>query len=303
MYPLLKRLAARWKAWPQWYAYRDRISSWLLNWLAANCVINYAIGKLTGHAPYSAATIWRRDGLRVRLPLDKLDEGPVWAFAGDEYIDELISVYPEFYISSGEVAIDVGAHVGTFSLALLHRFGMARLIALEPNQDNLKLFRENGRINGLDESRLLIKPMGLFDAEGNQSFATGSSSTTGSIAEVSVYKEKDGKRKAFASGETVQINCTTLNALFAEMGSNSRCRLLKIDCEGSEYRSMKAADPFLWAQIDYMIIEAHPCAEGEPHELKAWIADQGFEVKVKDLGNGCLEFYCRHKQCTYFRLS
>lgn len=295
MSSLLKRLVARWYAWPKWYAYRDRIGSWFFNWLAANCVINYAIGKLTGRAPYSAATIWRRDGLRVRLPLDKLDEGPVWAFAGDEYIDELISNYPEFSMGGSEVAIDVGAHVGTFSLALLHRFRMVRVIALEPSLDNLKLLRENGRINGLNESKLLIKSLGLFDTEGIQSFAIGGSSTTGSIAKLNVYKEKDGKRKAFASGRTVQINCTTLNALFEEIGANSRCRLLKIDCEGSEYRSMKAADPSLWTRVDYMIIEAHPCVEGSPHELRNWIADQGYDVKVKELGNGCQEFYCRHK--------
>ncbi len=293
--PILKRLAARWYAWPEWYAYRDRVSSWFSNWLVANCVVNYAIGKLTGFAPYSAATIWRRDGLRLRLPIDKLDEGPSWAFVGDEYIAELISNYPEFTMSNGDIAIDVGAHVGTFSLALIHRFGKIRAVALEPSLNNLRLFRENARINGLDESKLLIKPLGLFDTEGVQSFAIGSSSTTGSIAELSVYKEKDGTRKAFAAGETVQISCTTLNALFAEMGANSRCRLLKIDCEGSEYRSMKAADLSLWTRVDYMIIEAHPCAEGAPHELRNWIVDQGYDVKVKELGNGCLEFYCRHK--------
>lgn len=271
------------------------MSSWFPNWLAANCAVNYTIGKLIGFAPYSAATIWRRDGLRVRLPIDKLDEGPSWAFVGDEYIAELIANYPEFAMSPGDIAIDVGAHVGTFSLALIHRFGKVRVVALEPSLNNLKLFRANARINGFDELTLLIKPLGLFDAEGVRSFAIGRSSTTGSIAELCVYKEKDGKREAFAAGQMVQINCTTLNALFAEMGGNSHCRLLKIDCEGSEYRSMKAADPSLWTRVDYMIIEAHPCAEGSPHELRNWIVDWGYDVKVKDLGNGCQEFYCRHK--------
>lgn len=51
----------------------------------------------------------------------------------------------------------------------------------------------------------------------------------------------------------------------------------------------------LWTRVDYMIVEAHPCAEGSPHELGSRIADQGCDVKVKELGNGCLEFYCRHK--------
>lgn len=292
---LFRLIIGRWRALPLWYNSRDRISSWKINWLAANSPTNYLIGRLFGTSLWKSSTIIRMDELKLSMPIDKLDEGPDWAFIGDQYLESLKKFFPSFTMQKGDVLIDVGAHVGIVSATFKHHFPGIKVFALEPCLANLKLLEENSNLNNYSPEDFKILPTSLYDSEGVISFKQGRTSTTGSLSQVGAYKEKNGQQTLLASGSISEVKCTTLDILF-DTEEIEHCRLLKIDCEGCEYRAFQFVSREFWTRIDYMVVEAHPSIDGQPDELFNLLKEVGFEVETIDLGNGCEEFYCYRAQ-------
>ena len=75
--------------------------------------------------------------------------------------------------------------------------------------------------------------------------------------------------------------------------SIDRCRLLKLDCEGSEYDVLAGLSDESLSLIENIIVEVHPARAGTPSELKDMLERKGFEVLEHRHGNGCSDLYCR----------
>jgi FkbM family methyltransferase len=70
----------------------------------------------------------------------------VWA--QKEYEDE------HFTIGPNDVVVDIGAHIGTFSVWAAKQATSGRVYAFEPNQENYRLLEENKQLNNLPNLHL-----------------------------------------------------------------------------------------------------------------------------------------------------
>jgi FkbM family methyltransferase len=66
--------------------------------------------------------------------------------------------------------VDVGANIGTTTLAALSLHGFERALAVEPEPANVALLRANAALNGLDE-RVVIEPLAASDRSGRAMLA------------------------------------------------------------------------------------------------------------------------------------
>jgi FkbM family methyltransferase len=74
------------------------------------------------------------------------------------------------YLQPGNVAIDVGAHVGLFTLLMAYEvWKTGHVIAYEANPHNLRLLRDNVTMNYLDD-RVEIVPCAAGAAAGSAEF-------------------------------------------------------------------------------------------------------------------------------------
>jgi FkbM family methyltransferase len=110
----------------------------------------------------------------------------------------------------GGVLLDLGANIGLTSLWLWKRFGFSKVIAIEPDDDNLAMLRENFRLNGVPGTVVkgLVGPAGstaLFAAHDHA--VLGRVGTEGAVVDV-----------------------VDLNRLLKD----ERVGLVKIDIEGAE---------------------------------------------------------------------
>lgn len=65
----------------------------------------------------------------------------------------------------GKTVLEVGANIGTETVSMIVRHGAERVIAVEPDPENVRFLRANVALNGV-ESRVDVHHMALSDADG-----------------------------------------------------------------------------------------------------------------------------------------
>lgn len=134
-----------------------------------------------------------------------------------------------------DVIVDIGAHIGAFTKACLDR-GAQHIIAFEPEPDNFAIFRSNLR-EAIDDGRVEVFPLavtGACDFEWrkhsgytaiNGETNTGGGFLFGPNGESFVHKE-------YVVSRPVRVPSISLDDA---LDGVEEVRLLKMDCEGSEW--------------------------------------------------------------------
>lgn len=151
-------------------------------------------------------------------------------------------------IGPGEIAIDVGANLGWYSV-LLDRLSDAgsRIFAFEPDPSTYDLLTKNLLTN--HASRVVAVNMALGDAPGT--------------AQLNRYRDSNNGRHTLmaggnSSGGKVQVRVDTLQRFWHDnLLGNARIALLKIDVEGYEYFVLRGARELL-ANCDCILLEYAP---------------------------------------------
>jgi|GEM_PF-3060901 len=148
--------------------------------------------------------------------------------------------------------LDLGANVGLASLFFSMHWPRCRIVAVEPDADNLRMLRANCA-SLLDAGRLQV-------VEGFAAVRDGTAAIDRSGAAFS-YR----KGQAVGDGQ-LRIECVSMPTLLARHGMQ-RVDLLKCDIEGSEQELF--ADCAAWiGAVRHMVVETH-----SPYGLKHLYAD------------------------------
>jgi FkbM family methyltransferase len=180
------------------------------------------------------------------------------------------------YLGSGHldvpddaVVVDVGAHIGDFSLLVAQRCRQGRVIAVEPVAEHVRILGDHVRMNGLAHITCVHGAVG--GAEGMTTIAVrGAQSRQG------------GEGPALED-----VRQTTLPRLMDDY-QLPHIDLLKLDCEGAEWDILPAAET-AFPRIRQICMEYH-CERGwTPDRLAAWLRDRGYQVwHTSGLWNGLL---------------
>lgn len=162
--------------------------------------------------------------------------------------------------------IDIGGHIGVFSLFVLSKFPAARVIAFEPNKENFDCLSQNIAMNHFSSHCTAVEKA-VAGTAGPRTFFISSSSVNGSI----VTHTK-------TVGET-QVQCLTLQDVLSEYAI-ATCDLLKIDCEGGEYEILMKAPPEVYANINNILLEWHAVPGVGADDLSSFLSAQGYTVQL-----------------------
>lgn len=179
------------------------------------------------------------------------------------------------------VALDVGANLGLFSLAMA-KAGFQEVHAFEPIPKTHDRLVANIRDNPLIADRLILNRSGVGAVPGHVEFA--------------VFRDSPGQNK-IASGcaagarsfERVRCEVTTIDSYFKSKHINN-CVLMKIDVEGFESDVLKGGSnvlssgriQFVYSEI---ISDAFRNAGSSVAEFHHLIVLAGFDPVVLDRGN------------------
>jgi len=173
---------------------------------------------------------------------------------GDWFIFYEVALANEYRLPSAftpdDVLIDIGMHIGSFTFAALTR-GAGRVYGFEVDRQNFELASRNLQSFG-ERAQLFCKAVWRSDRAGDELYGYDRYTNVGQTVNTgggSILGRRGGSR----------LDSVALDDVITEATDNGRRRikLMKIDCEGSEY-------PILLTSRRLHLIDA---IHGEYHEL------------------------------------
>ena len=155
--------------------------------------------------------------------------------------DIFFSGIPEYKPAKDHVIIDVGAHIGTFSLLASSRVPLGKVFAIEASEDSFNLLRINVALN--TATNVSVHHLALSDRRG-QCMLYHDTSTWGHT----IVKPLSPK------GETVK--CCTLPD-FLESNDIDRCHFIRLNCEGAEFPILLSTPSSVLQQCRIILVLYH----------------------------------------------
>jgi len=190
---------------------------------------------------------------------DRLAAHEVWGF--EEYKDN------RFIIDSSDIVIDIGAHIGAFSVWAARQTPNGRVYAFEPNNENYVFLKENKKLNNL--TNLETFNLAVSDKDGEASFFNS-----------------DHLSMSHSFFETGAENKTTVRTIslarILEANKIGRVNYLKIDAEGAEYLIILNTPPEILNKVDRIFIEYHDYLDHGHRckDIENYLASNGFQVET-----------------------
>jgi FkbM family methyltransferase len=231
------------------------------NWLWPGLLRRLAFGPLLDRQ----VDLRTRAGPALTARLRDL-AAPAEVFGLDSYDFKVIDWAQVRYV------IDVGAHIGSFTLWVSSRT-RARVLAVEPNPQTYELLVENVRRAGLTQL-VQVSDRALAGSRGRRRLSVVGSSETARLT-----TDVDGG---------VPVEAVTLTDVIRESGFPS-VDILKVDVEGAERQVFGRLAPEQLKTVRCVIVECHRNQGTNPGEVVDVLRAAGFRTAVEENAASAVE--------------
>jgi FkbM family methyltransferase len=145
-----------------------------------------------------------------------------------------------------DIVIDIGAHVGIVSLYLFKKYGI-KSFAFEPLSFNYNNMISNIIRNSANTYKVIPSKYALTSHEQDIELICNLADDTGGVTSNLINMDLPEHYKEV-------VNSITLDQIF-DIYNIKKCKLLKIDCEGSEYEIL--FNTKILDKVEYICIEIH----------------------------------------------
>ena len=153
-------------------------------------------------------------------------------------------------IKQDDLIIDIGAHIGLFTIYASQFCNNGKIYCYEPIKENYDLLVQNIELNNIKNTTIFQKAV----------------TDKSSIARIFLNKDSAAHSIFNESKMYVDIESTSLKDIF-ESNKIEKCDLLKLDCEGSEYIILNSLSDFYFHHIKKIVLEYH-MADTKPELLE-----------------------------------
>tara|TARA_Y100000996_G_scaffold384362_1_gene341013 strand:- start:735 stop:1508 length:774 start_codon:yes stop_codon:yes gene_type:complete len=204
-----------------------------------------------------------KSGLKIKIRKNSTD---LMALTHVWLIEEYKS--KNFEINDTDVIIDIGGHIGLFSLYASQFCKNGLIYSFEPVPENYDLLIDNIKSNTLNQ----IKPFNLAVSNSNSN--------------IKLYLNDDeaGHSMFSKSSKSITVDSISLQQIF-DNNNIENCNFLKLDCEGTEYEILENLPTSYFNKIKKIVIEYH-MADTHPElleNLKKILINQNYSLKTKKL--------------------
>ena len=184
-------------------------------------------------------------------------------------------------LNPGDNVIDIGAHIGLYSLPMSEVVGPeGTVIAFEPNPNNVTLLNWNVEVN--ECKNIKVEEQALR----NES----------SVSDLLLSGINTGDHRFYGNGyvETIPVMCTTLDNYLRD--SDIKVNAIKMDIQGGEGEALYGMKQVLLDNPDIFILwelspEQLTNAKTDPLEVLNYLTELGFKQSIVDDASGLIEEY------------
>ena len=145
-------------------------------------------------------------------------------------------------LKPGDIALDLGAHVGTFTRRALDE-GAAKVIAVDPDPVQVEFLNRNFAVE-IAQGRVIIVPKAIWKNEGTLTLHTSHMNSAMS----SIVRSQ--------RGGDLEVPTVSIDQLVAELGLE-RVDYLKIDIEGAEREALEGAQETITKYQPRLLIDSY----------------------------------------------
>jgi len=208
--------------------------------------------------------------------LNMRNEGDL-AIANELFLDHQYRFCDEVLKKAANAVIDIGGHLGFFSLYAAILNSKVPIFSFEPHIGNFALLKQNlkdNRVKNVTAKNLAVSnklgEIDLFISEEDLNHST-----------VHAIEE---------TGEKQKVQAITLEKILTRHDLG-QVDLLKIDCEGAEFPIIEDSPPEVFERVSNIFLEYHDWVPGGDHKrLGRFLEARGYRVeeypnsKMPDLG-------------------
>lgn len=206
------------------------------------------------------AKIFGRD-----VKLSMRDEGDL-AIANELFLDHQYRYCDEVIRKAAHAVIDIGGHLGFFSLYASLLNPKVPIYSFEPHGGNFSLLKENLKLNRV--KNVTAKNLAVANRGGEVLLKLSQEHLNHSL----VHAIED-------TGETQKANATTLEKILKQYDIE-KVDLLKLDCEGAEFQIIEECPPEILKRVDYIFLEYHDWVPSGDHRgLKKFLETRSYRVQ------------------------
>ncbi|MBI2579827.1 MAG: FkbM family methyltransferase [Candidatus Aenigmarchaeota archaeon] len=227
--------------------------------------------------PIYTKKIYRlRNGTNIETRARTTDLGTLHTcFIGEE------NRVSEDMLGSSPVIIDIGAHIGIFSVYACKKIPDSKVYSYEPFPDNYELLKRNIEINNLG-GNIKAFNSAVFSKKGKKSLYFRKRYTAGCTLM---------KDTSHADSSAVTVNCTTVKDIF-DSNKIKKCDLMKIDCEGADHIILRSIPRQYFKRINMIHTEFH--AQNEINAMKKVFDEMNFSTEIKRFAGGYGNIYAKN---------
>lgn len=197
----------------------------------------------------------------------------VWRDEADESVWAEIFKWREYRTAEDVIKLknvnvfDIGAHAGFFALYCLALNDSAKVISVEPEENNLEALNSNLKLNG-ETKKVVVVPGALALVDGDCFLKVMADSHNHHILSNNESDENVVKTKGFSLLSLIKKSKV------------KKIDLLKMDVEGSEFDLFENWDDKEWGVIANLIFEYHESADRNKEQLTEILRQNGFGVRI-----------------------
>lgn len=183
-------------------------------------------------------------------------------------------------VEKGDTVIDIGGHIGIFSIYAAHLSETGKVYAFEPFIENFNRLEDHKKINHKENLTAFNK--GVAETRGKKTLFLSPDKNTGGH---SMHLKNQSDRK---------VEIETINLIeFCEEYKIDKIDFLKLDCEGAEFDILKGSEAIL-KRVRKVIMECHPYGENTCDKMVSLFENNGFRVMRESNHIGGIEMlYCK----------
>ncbi len=174
--------------------------------------------------------------------------------------------------SGPRAVIDLGAHIGVFSLLAARTADQARVTAYEPGPENAAMLRRNLELNPL-----LAPRIALHEAAAGREAGTA-------VWQLDA-RDPSGSRLVDGDGGSGGHEVRLVGLRDVLEACDLPVAAIKIDVEGSEYDLLEGSGEADWRDVPAVLVELHPDPAGRssPDEWIARMRSYGYEERGRSV--------------------
>lgn len=166
-------------------------------------------------------------------------------------------------LGSGDVALDVGANIGIYSIVMGLAVGRSgRVLAFEPFPDNITRLKKNLGMNGLNVVE--VCEQALTDSDGETGLF---------LSEDSAYPSTIQVKEGMENGRRLSVKTSRLDTVWEKLGKPV-VKVIKIDVEGAEVGVIRGGLNCIASCNPLLLIEAN--GEDELEKIKCLLEPMGY---------------------------